>query len=112
MPTKPHVEAPVTEVVSLDALAQQRRDALPSPTTFELFGVSFTLPPMKSLPLAMQQKVNIENGVAVLSYALGEAKLKEMYDAGFLFSDLELIAEEWLSRAGLQPGESQASPSS
>ena len=38
------------EVVSLDALAKQRRDALPDPVTYELSGVEFTLPPMRALP--------------------------------------------------------------
>lgn len=101
------------EVVSLDALAKQRRDALPEPTTYELFGVEFTLPPMKALPFELQEKVgDLNDVVGVMKQILGDAKVREMYTAGFQFSDLELIGEEWQKRSGLEPGESVASAAS
>lgn len=101
------------EVVSLDSLAKQRRDALPEPTTFELHGVTFTLPPMRLLPFEMQERVgNLENIPAVMKDVLGQDKVKEMYAAGFTFLDLELIAQEWQKRSGLEPGESPASAAS
>jgi hypothetical protein len=102
------------EVVSLDALAKQRRDALPDPTTYELLGVEFTLPPIKGLEFELQEKVggDLSNTVGVLKEVLGVAKVKEMYKAGFTFSDLELIAQEWEKRSGLEPGESPASTAS
>jgi hypothetical protein len=109
MTTKP----PTPGVVSLDAMAKQRRDALPAPTPFELMGVQFTLPPMKALPIEMQERVSSMNdGFAVLKDILGPAKVKEMFAAGYTFGDLELISEEWQARSGLEPGESPASPSS
>ncbi|MFJ4418292.1 MULTISPECIES: hypothetical protein [unclassified Streptomyces] len=101
------------EVVSLDALAQQRRDALPEPTTFELSGVEFTLPPIKALPFEMQERVgDLDNTVGVLKDILGNAKVREMYAAGYTFGDLELIAVEWQKRSGVEPGESPASSDS
>lgn len=101
------------EVVSLDALAKQKRDALPAPTTYELFGVEFTLPPMRALPFELQEKVgDLSNIVGVMKEVLGEAKVREMYAAGFQFTDLELIGEEWQKRSGLEPGESAASAAS
>lgn len=101
------------EVVSLDALAKQRRDALPAPTTYELFGVEFTLPPIKSLPFELQEKVgDLNDSAGVMKEVLGAQKVREMYRAGFQFGDLELIAEEWQKRSGLEPGESLASSSS
>ena len=102
-----------SQVVSLDALAAQKRDALPEPTTFELAGVTFTLPPMMSLPFDLQEKVgDLNNVIGVLQEILGEGKLKEMYAAGFTFGDIELIAQEWQKRGGVEPGESAASPAS
>lgn len=103
-----------TEVVSLDSLAKQRRDALPEPTTFELSGVTFTLPPMKALEFELQEKAggNLEDVVGVLKAILGAEKIREMYAAGFTFGDLELIGEEWQKRSGVEPGESQASAAS
>lgn len=103
-----------SQVVSLDSLAKQRRDALPQPTTFELLGVEFTLPPMKGLPFELQEKAggNLDDVVGVLKAILGEQKIKEMYAAGFTFGDLELIGEEWQQRSGVEPGESPASPAS
>jgi hypothetical protein len=98
------------EVVSLDALAKQRRDALPEPVTYDLWGVEFTLPPVKALPFELQEKVgDLNDSVGVMKEVLGAAKVKEMYKAGFTFGDLELIAEEWQKRSGLEPGESPAS---
>lgn len=106
---KPAVHA----VVSLDALAKQRRDALPEPTTFELSGVEFTLPPIKGLPFELQEKVgDLDNTVGILKEVLGDAKVKEMYAAGYTFGDLELIAVEWQKRSGVEPGESEASSDS
>ncbi|MFD7996832.1 hypothetical protein [Streptomyces mexicanus] len=100
-----------TEVVSLDSLARQRRDALPQPTTYELFGVEFTLPPIKALPFELQERVgDLNDSAGVLKDVLGADKVKEMYAAGFQFGDIELIAEEWQKRSGIEPGESQASP--
>ncbi|MEU0670365.1 hypothetical protein ABZ508_33320 [Streptomyces lavendulocolor] len=98
------------EVVSLDALAKQRRDALPSPTTYDLWGVEFTLPPVKALPFELQEKVgDLNDSVGVMKEVLGAEKVREMYKAGYTFGDLELIAEEWQRRSGLEPGESPAS---
>jgi hypothetical protein len=102
------------EVHSLDALAKQRRDALPEPTTFELFGVEFTLPPMRALPMELQEKVDggLDNVVGVMKEILGADKVREMYRAGYQFGDLELIAQEWQKVSGLEPGESLASAAS
>jgi hypothetical protein len=102
------------EVISLDALAQQKRDALPQPTTFELRKVEFTLPPMMALPFELQEKVggDLTNVSGVLQEILGADKLREMYAAGFTFGDIELIAQEWQKRSGLEPGESAASTAS
>jgi hypothetical protein len=98
------------EVVSLDALAKQRRDALPDPTTYDLFGVEFTLPPIKALPFELQEKVgDLNDTVGILKEVLGVDKVKEMYAAGYTFGDLELIGTEWQKRSGLEPGESPAS---
>jgi len=109
MPTK----NPGTEVVSLDALAKQRRDALPDPTTYEMFGVTFTLPPMKALPIELQERISSqEDIVGLLKFVLGDDKVREMYKAGFQMGDLELLGEEWQKRSGLEPGESPASPTS
>lgn len=101
------------EVVSLDALAKQRRDALPDPTTYEMLGVEFTLPPIKALPFELQERVgDLNDSAGVLKDVLGADKVKEMYKAGYTFGDLELIAEEWQKRSGLEPGESLASAAS
>lgn len=102
---------PGTEVVSLDALAQQRRDKLPEPVTFELFGIQFTCPPLKSLPFDIQEKVgSLENGYGLMCEALGRDKVKEMTGAGYTLGDMELISEEWMRRNGFESGESVASP--
>ncbi|WP_217235471.1 hypothetical protein [Streptomyces sp. AC555_RSS877] len=102
-----------TEIVDLNSLAQQRRDALPQPTTYNLFDVEFTLPPIKSLPFELQERVgDLDNTVEVLKDLLGRDKVKEMYAAGFTFGDLELIAQEWQKRSGVEAGESQASAAS
>ncbi|URN11372.1 hypothetical protein LUW77_03520 [Streptomyces radiopugnans] len=101
------------EVVSLDALAKQKRDALPEPVTFELYGVEFTLPPIKSLPIDLQERIgSLENGYGLMQEALGRDKVREMVAAGYTLGDLELIAEEWQKRNGLEPGESMASAAS
>lgn len=111
MPTTKKVEA--TEVVSLDALAKQRRDALPKPTRYELFGIEFTMPPVKSLPMDLQERIgSLENGYGVMVEALGADKVKEMVAAGFTLGDLEVIAQDWQKRNGLESGESPASPAS
>ena len=102
-----------TEIVDLTALAKQRRDALPKPTTFNLFDVEFTLPPIKSLPFELQERVgDLDNTVEVLKDLLGGDKVREMYAAGYTFGDLELIAQEWQRRSGVEPGESPASAAS
>ena len=102
-----------TEVVDLNSLAQQRRDALPKPTTYNLFDVEFTLPPIKALPFELQERVgDLDNTVEVLKDLLGQDKVKEMYAAGFTFGDLELIAQQWQQRSGVEPGESPASAAS
>ncbi|MET9729685.1 hypothetical protein ABZZ79_03160 [Streptomyces sp. NPDC006458] len=104
---------PGTQRVSLDALAQQKRDALPDPTDYELFGVEFTLPPMRALPWEIQEKVgDLNDTIGVLAETLGEDKVKEMYRAGYQLGDLEVIARDWQKRSGLEPGESQASAGS
>ncbi|MDX3455039.1 hypothetical protein PV396_24380 [Streptomyces sp. ME02-8801-2C] len=101
------------EVVSLDSLAQQKRDALPEPSIFSLKGVEFTLPPMRSLPFELQERVgNLEDIPAVLKDILGDDKVKEMYAADYTFLDIELIAQEWQKRGGTEPGESPASSDS
>ncbi|MEU9333123.1 hypothetical protein AB0D49_08155 [Streptomyces sp. NPDC048290] len=110
MPSKTTVG---TEVVDLNSLAKQRRDALPKATTYNLFDVTFTLPPIKALPFELQERVgDLDNTVAVLKDLLGAEKVKEMYAAGFTFGDLELIAQEWQKRSGVEPGESPASADS
>jgi hypothetical protein len=102
-----------TEVVDLNSLAQQRRDALPKPTTYNLFDVEFTLPPIKALPFELQERVgDLDNTVEVLKDLLGQEKVKEMYAAGYTFGDLELIAQQWQQRSGVEPGESPASAAS
>lgn len=101
------------EVVSLDALAKQRRDALPDPTTYELMGVEFTMPPIKSLPIDVQERIgSMENGYGLLVEVLGRDKVKEMVGAGYTLGDMELIAEDWQKRNGMEPGESLASTAS
>ncbi|MDX5566915.1 hypothetical protein PYK79_31785 [Streptomyces sp. ID05-04B] len=101
------------EVVSLDSLAQQKLDALPEPVTFELKGVEITLPPIKSLPFELQERVgNLDDIPAVLKDVLGADKVQEMYTAGFTFLHVELLAQEWEKRSGAQPGESPASADS
>ena len=101
------------EVVSLDSLAKQKRDALPEPVTFELAGIEFTCPPIKSLPMNIQEKIgSLENGFGLLQETLGQDKVKEMVGAGFTLGDMELIAEEWMRRNGFEPGESMASSAS
>lgn len=101
------------EVVSLDSLAQQKRDALPEPSTFALKGVTFTLPPMRSLPFELQERVgNLDDIPSVLKDILGADKVQEMYDAQYTFLDIELIAQEWQKRGGIEPGESPASSDS
>ncbi|MDT7847190.1 hypothetical protein [Streptomyces justiciae] len=102
-----------TEVVELDLIAQQRRDALPKPTNYTLFGVAFTMPPIKSLPMDLQERIgSLENGYGVMVECLGEEKVQEMVDAGYTLGDLEVIAEDWQKRNGLAPGESKASRAS
>ncbi|MFC5634740.1 hypothetical protein [Streptomyces bullii] len=101
------------EVVSLDSIAKQRSDALPEPTTFELHGVEFTLPPMRALPFELQERVgDLNNITGVLKDVLGEGKVREMYRAGYTFSDIELIGQEWQKHSGVEPGESLASAAS
>jgi len=106
-------KSPGREVVSLDALAQQKRDAQPEPTNYELFGVQFTLPPMKSLPWELQEKVgDLNDTIGVLEETLGRDKVQEMYRAGYQLGDLEVIALDWQKRSGLESGESRASSNS
>lgn len=101
------------EVVSLDALAKQKRDALPQPIDYELFGVQFTLPPMKALEWELQEKVgDLNDTIGVMAEVLGKDKVKEMYQAGYQLGDLEVIALDWQKRSGLEPGESEASTAS
>ncbi|MFF3928560.1 hypothetical protein [Streptomyces hirsutus] len=101
------------EVVSLDALVQQKRDALPDPTPYELFGVEFTLPPMRALPWELQEKVgDLNDTIGVLAEVLGKAKVKELYGVGIQLGDLEVIALDWQKRSGLESGESPASSAS
>ncbi|MFF9043351.1 hypothetical protein [Streptomyces parvulus] len=102
-----------TEVVSLDTLVQQKRDALPDPTTYELFGIQFTLPPMRGLPWELQERVgDLNDTFGVLEDVLGKDKVKELYGVGITLGDLEVIALDWQKRAGMRPGESQASAGS
>ncbi|MFF8485156.1 hypothetical protein [Streptomyces antibioticus] len=101
------------DVVSLDALAKQKRDALPDPVTYELHGVEFTLPPMRLLPFALQERVgNLDDIPGVLKDVLGAETVQRMYDAGFTFVDIEIIGQEWQKHSGVEPGESEASTAS
>lgn len=101
------------EVVSLDSLVQQKRDALPDPTDYELFGVEFTLPPMRAIPWELQEKVgDLNDTIGVLAEVLGKDKVKELYRAGIQLGDLEVIALDWQRRSGLESGESAASSTS
>lgn len=101
------------EVVSLDALAKQKRDALPEPTDYELFGVQFTLPPMKALEWELQERVgDLNDTIGVMAEVLGKDKVREMYKAGYQLGDLEVIALDWQKRSGLESGESKASTAS
>ncbi|MET8978568.1 hypothetical protein ABZX85_23410 [Streptomyces sp. NPDC004539] len=110
MPTKKPAGRPV---VSLDALVGQKKDALPEPTTFELHGVEFTLPPMRALPFELQERVgNLDDIPGVLKDVLGADTVQRMYDAGFTFLDIEVIGEEWQKHSGVGPGESPASADS
>lgn len=106
-------ENPGIEIVELDLIAKQRRDALPKPTNYALLGVQFTMPPIKSLPMDLQERIgSLENGYGVMVECLGRDKVKEMVAAGYTLGDLEVIAEDWQKRNGLQPGESGASSGS
>ncbi|MEU4169437.1 hypothetical protein AB0F46_21500 [Streptomyces sp. NPDC026665] len=106
-------KTPGREVISLDSLAQQKRDALPSPTTYSLFGVEFTMPAVKSLPMDIQERIgSLENGYGVMVECLGPDKVKEMVGAGYTLGDLEVIAVDWQKRNGVEPGESPASSDS
>ncbi|MFA0844344.1 hypothetical protein ACFW4Q_02595 [Streptomyces rochei] len=101
------------EVVSLDSLAKQKRDALPEACTFELRGVEFTLEPFHSLPMDLQERMRgPEDYLGIMRVALGPDKVKEMVDAGYTIADLNLVAEEWMRRSGIEPGESLASSAS
>ncbi|MEV5369013.1 hypothetical protein [Streptomyces albogriseolus] len=101
------------EVVSLDALVQQKRDALPEPTDYELFGVEFTLPPMRALPWELQEKVgDLNDTIGVIGEVLGKDKVKELYGVGIQLGDLEVLALDWQKRSGVESGESAASSSS
>ncbi|MEU3683777.1 hypothetical protein AB0E99_22955 [Streptomyces sp. NPDC030592] len=101
------------EVISLDAQVKQKRDALPEPTTYELFGVEFTLPPMKALPWELQEQVgDLNDTIGVLQEILGKDKVRELYGVGIQLGDLEVIALDWQKRSGLEAGESQASAGS
>ncbi|MGW4728846.1 hypothetical protein ACWEQC_06645 [Streptomyces shenzhenensis] len=102
-----------TETVSLDALVQQKRAALPEPTPYELFGVEFTLPPMRGLPWELQEKVgDLNDTMAVIGEVLGKDKVRELYGVGIQLGDLEVLALDWQRRSGLEPGESKASSTS
>lgn len=106
-------KSPGREVVVLDSVAQQKRDALPDPTDYELFGVEFTLPPMRALPWELQEKVgDLNDTMGVMAEVLGKDKVREMYKAGYQLGDLEVIALDWQKRSGLDSGESAASSSS
>jgi hypothetical protein len=101
------------ERVSLDSLVQQKRDALPEPIDYELFGVEFTLPPMRALPFELQERVgDLNDTIGVLTETLGQDKVREMYRAGYQLGDIEVIALDWQKRSGLAPGESLASADS
>ncbi|KAA6216386.1 hypothetical protein [Streptomyces filamentosus] len=101
------------EVVSLDSLAAQKREALPEATTFELHGVEFTLEPFHALPMDLQERMKgPEDYLGILRVALGPEKVKEMVDTGYTISDMNLVAEEWMRRSGIEPGESPASSAS
>ena len=101
------------EVVSLDSLAKQKREALPEACTFELRGVEFTLEPFNSLPMDLQERMRgPEDYLNILRAALSAEKVQEMIDAGYTLVDLEVVANEWMKRSGVEPGESAASSAS
>ncbi|MGW5509878.1 hypothetical protein ACWEV9_19200 [Streptomyces albogriseolus] len=101
------------EVISLDAAVQQKRDALPEPTPYSLFGVEFTLPPMRALPWELQEKVgDLNDTIGVIGEVLGKDKVKELYGVGIQLGDLEVLALDWQKRSGVESGESAASSSS
>ncbi|MET9550533.1 hypothetical protein ABZY36_35310 [Streptomyces sp. NPDC006627] len=101
------------EVVELDLIAKQKRDALPKPTNYRLFNVEFTMAPVKALPMDIQERIgSLENGYGVMVEVLGRDKVNEMVAAGFTLGDLEVIAEDWQKRNGVEPGESEASAAS
>jgi hypothetical protein len=101
------------EVVSLDTVAKQKAEALPEPVTYELKGVEFTLAPFHSMPMDLQERMRgPEDYLAILRTALGPEKVREMVDAGYTLGDLNLVAEEWMRRSGVELGESPASAAS
>lgn len=101
------------EVVSLTAKSKQRRDALGEDVVYELHDVEFVLPHFRCLPIDVQEKVaGPDDILGILRVTLGADKFQEMVDAGFTIDDAALIGEEWQERAGVEPGESPASPSS
>jgi len=107
------VKPAAREVVSLDALVKQKRDALPEPIDYELFGVQFTLPPMRAIEWELQEKVgDLNDTIGVMGEVLGKDKVREMYKAGYQLGDLEVIALDWQKRSGLESGESPASAAS
>jgi len=102
-------KTPGTKRLDLEERLKQRRAALPEPVPCEAFGVEWTLPPMQSLPIDVQERAATTRDIGVLRAALGDAKVNEMIKAGFTVGDMELIVEEWQERSGVEPGESKAS---
>lgn len=89
--------------VSLDMRARQHARSLPGPFRYELKGVTFDLPSLRSLPLAQWERLRGgTDPLAALTCVLGEVKLKEMTAAGFTLGDLEVIVEDWERRSGVR----------
>ncbi|MFI0776306.1 hypothetical protein [Streptomyces sp. NPDC021212] len=88
--------------MSLDAVAARRARDLPPAVRYELKGFFFTLPPLKSLPIDLRERIDGDL-LGILQVALGENQIQEMVTAGFTLSDLEVICEDWCRRNGTKP---------
>lgn len=98
-------------VVDLSAEVKRQREALPKPTTFNLLGVSVTLPPVQSLSFEAQLRFGGDEVGALVSI-LGEEQIKRLTDAGAQLSDLIVLLTAWQKASGIAVGESAASTSS
>ncbi|MFF9818670.1 hypothetical protein [Streptomyces sp. NPDC014006] len=89
--------------VPLDAVARQCAQALSGPVNYELKGVTFALPSLRSLPIDLWDRVRAgTDPMASLRAVVGEQKMREMAAAGFTLSDLDVILEDWKRRDGVR----------